>query len=254
MLGWRRKVVTDPGGEVAVVAAGVPRWRGAARALPMIGNAPISRLAPPPPPPLGAAGAAAGQVCGAGAERGCETVAQSRYAELRGVPIAAFGLAFSASLAVLLLLAAAAGSEARTAAALIAFVALLAALAVDLVLLGVQIFAIHAFCRLCLLTYAVNALALVLVRPLQRRLVVVRQALGAPAGPAAFAGWAVATVAILAAVLAGSMALRYRERLQSASILGLPTSMASAPLPGAAAPTAPAAAGTEAQRYQEEAR
>jgi hypothetical protein len=59
------------------------------------------------------------------------------------------GLAFSASLAVLLLLASVAGAEARTAAALIAF-AVAARAAVDLVLLGVQLFAIRAFCRLCL--------------------------------------------------------------------------------------------------------
>ena len=98
-------------------------------------------------------------LAGEGAQSGCETVAQSRYAEVRGLPIAAFGLAFSASLGVLLLLASAAGPEARAAAALLAFVALLAALAVDAVLLGVQLFAIRAFCRLCLLTYAINALA-----------------------------------------------------------------------------------------------
>ena len=36
-------------------------------------------------------------------------------------------------------------------------------MAVDLVLLGVQMVAIRAFCRLCLLTYAVNVLALVLL-------------------------------------------------------------------------------------------
>src|SRR3982751_1022009 len=120
MLGWRGKAVTDPGGEVAVVSAGVPRWRVAACALLMIANAALSGLLLLQHHHVGAAVAAVGQVCGTGAESGCETVAQSRYAELRGVPIAAFGLAFSASLAVLLLLAAAAGSEARTAAALLA--------------------------------------------------------------------------------------------------------------------------------------
>src|SRR5947207_15910350 len=110
----------------------MPRWRIAACALLMILNAAIAGLLLLQHHRVGAAVSAVGQVCGEGAESGCETVAQSRYAEVRGLPIAAVGLAFSASLTVLLLLAATAGAEARTAAALIAFVALLAALAIDL--------------------------------------------------------------------------------------------------------------------------
>jgi protein-disulfide isomerase len=65
----------------------------------------------------------------------------------------------------------------------------------------------------------------------------------------AFAGWALATVATIVAVLAGSLALRYRERLHAGTILGLPVA---APAPGPRLP--PAAPGTDAQRYQEEAR
>jgi protein-disulfide isomerase/uncharacterized membrane protein len=237
-------------GEVAVVTTAVPRWRVAACALLMIVNAAVSGLLLLQHHHVGAAVSAVGQVCGEGAQSGCETVAQSRYAEVRGVPLAAIGLAFSASLAVLLLLASLAGAEARTAAALIAFAGLVLALAIDLVLLGVQLFAIRAFCRLCLFTYAINALAVVLVRPVHRRLLVVREGLGLPAGRAALGGWAVATVAILAAVLAGSLALRYRERLLAPSILGLPA--AATPPPAVPAGT-PAAAG-DAQRYQEEAR
>jgi protein-disulfide isomerase/uncharacterized membrane protein len=247
---WRRNVPAEPAapGEVAVVSS-VPRWRVAACALLMAVNALLSGLLLLQHHRVGAAVTAVGQVCGEGAESGCETVAQSPYAEVRGIPIAAFGVAFSASLAVLLLLAAAAGAEARTAAALLAFAALVAALAIDLVLLGVQLFAIRAFCRLCLLTYAINGLAVVLVRPSRRRVLVLREGLSLPAGRAAFGGWAIATVAILAAVLAGSLALRYRERLHSTAILGMPAAVTQAPSAGP-----PAAAGTDAQRYQEEAR
>ena len=251
---WRKDAPADGAavsGDVAVVTTAVPRWRIAACALLMIVNAAVSGLLLLQHHRVGAAVAAVGQVCGEGAQSGCETVAQSRYAEVRGIPVAALGLAFSASLAVLLLLASVAGAEARTAAALIAFASLLLALAVDLVLLGVQLIAIRAFCRLCLLTYALNALGAVLVRPIQRRLLVVRDGLGLPAGRAAFGGWAVATAAILAAVLAGSLALRYRERLHSTAILGLPAPSATAPLPAAGSP---APAGSDAQRYQEEAR
>src|SRR6185503_11338933 len=192
---WRRPAPSDAApGEVAVVSI-MPRWRVAAAALLMAMNALVSGLLLLQHHRVGAAVSAVGQICGEGAQSGCETVAQSRYAEVRGLPIAALGLAFSASLAVLLLLAAMAGAEARTAAALIAFLALILALAIDLVLLGVQLFAIRAFCRLCLLTYAINALALVLARPVHRRLVVVREGLGLPAGRAAFGGWAMASVA-----------------------------------------------------------
>jgi len=252
MAFWRKDVPTETAapGDVAVVTTSVPRWRVAACALLMIANAAVSGLLLLEHHHVGAAVAAVGQVCGEGAQSGCETVAQSRYAEVRGIPIAALGLAFSASLAVLLLLAATAGAEARNAAALIAFLALILALAIDLVLLGVQLFAIRAFCRLCLLTYAINALAVVLARPVHRRLVVVREGLGLPAGRAAFGGWAMASVAILAAVLAGSLALRYRERLHATAILGLP---AAAPAP-LASPLPPATPGSDAQRYQEEAR
>lgn len=251
---WRRNATVEAvaAGDVAVVRTAVPRWRVAACALLLAANALLSGLLLLQHHHVGAAVAAVGQVCGEGAQSGCETVAQSRWAEVRGFPIAAFGLAFSASLAVLLLLASAAGPEARTAAALLAFLGLAVALAVDLVLLGIQLFAIHAFCRLCLLTYALNALALVLVRPLHRRLVVVRDGLGMPAGRAAFGGWVVATVAIFAAVLAGSLALRYRERLNATAILGMPAALTMPSSLASAAP--PAAGGTEAQRYQEEAR
>src|SRR5262249_53510756 len=163
------------------------------------------------------------------------------------VPLAAIGLGFSLSLFVLLLLAGTAGPEARTAAAVIAFLALAAALAVDAVLLGVQLRAIKAFCRLCLLTYAINPPRLVLVQPPSPRPVVIREGLAGATGRMAFAGWTLATMAMAAAVLSASVALRYRERLHAGTILGLP---AAAPAP--AARLAPAPAGSEAQRYQEE--
>ena len=252
MLRFWRRPAADPGApssEVAVVSRAVPAWRLAACALLMLANAAISGLLLLQHHRVDSAVSAVGQVCGEGSESGCETVARSRYAEVRGVPIAAFGLAFSLSLFVLLLLAGAAGLQARTAAAVIAFFALMAALAVDAVLLGVQLIAIKAFCRLCLLTYAVNALGLVLVKPPSRRPAVVREGLGGATGRMAFAGWAMATFVTIAAVLAGSLALRYRERLHAGTILGPP-----AAAPGAGPRLAPAPAGTEAQRYQEEAR
>ena len=55
----------------------------------MIVNAAVSGLLLLQHHRVGAAVAAVGQVCGEGAQSGCETVAQSRYAEVRGIPIAA---------------------------------------------------------------------------------------------------------------------------------------------------------------------
>src|SRR5260221_14267507 len=168
---WRRNAPADApvSGDAVILSSAVPRWRVFACALLMIVNAAVSGLLLLQHYRVGAAVAAVGQVCGEGAQSGCETVAQSPYAEVRRVPLAAIGLAFSASLGVMLLLAAVAGAEVRTAAALVAFGALLLPLAIDVALLVVQLFAILAFCRLCLLTYTINPLAVVLGRPIQRR-------------------------------------------------------------------------------------
>src|SRR6185295_13440724 len=55
--------------------------------------------------------AAVSQVCGEGAQSGCETVARSRYSEIRGIPLAALGLFFALSMGSLLLLSVLAGPE-----------------------------------------------------------------------------------------------------------------------------------------------
>jgi protein-disulfide isomerase len=69
----------------------------------------------------------------------------------------------------------------------------------------------------------------------------------------AFTGWGIATAAVIAAVGAANVALRYHDRLNATAILGAPASPA--PLPSLAPGVAsPPAAGTDAQRFQEEAR
>src|SRR2546427_3736620 len=109
--------------------------------------------------------AAVNQVCGEGAQSGCETVARSRYSQIRGMPLAAIGLFFALSVGSLLLLSLFSGPESHDAVAALALLAFGLALAADIVLLGVQVVAIRAFCRLCLLTYALNALAVLLLLP-----------------------------------------------------------------------------------------
>jgi protein-disulfide isomerase/uncharacterized membrane protein len=205
--------------------------------------------------------AAVSEVCGEGGDSGCAAVAQSRYATVRGVPLAAIGLFFYACLGLLLLLALLAGPAAVDAAAAVALFALLLALAVDAALLGVQAFAIHAFCRLCLLTYVLNAVGVVVLVKARQARGAVGQALRTVDGRVVLTGWAVGSLALLAGVFASDRALAYRQGGRAASILGSPAPVA--PLAVASPRPAPsasvgAAAGAplppDAQRWQEEAR
>jgi protein-disulfide isomerase/uncharacterized membrane protein len=213
------------------------------------------------------AAAAVNQVCGETQASDCETVNRSRFSEIGPVPLAAVGLAFYLSLALLLLLASVAGPEARDAAAAIALVALLTSLAVDLVLLGIQALAVRAFCRLCLLTYALGAVSVVLLIRARRDRAVLRDALRMPDGRVLAIGSLVGALAMAAAVVSADRALAYRGRARATPLLGVSSSpmrpLAAASLatpppastPPAAVPSGGATAGlTEIQRYQEEAR
>jgi protein-disulfide isomerase/uncharacterized membrane protein len=196
--------------------------------------------------------AAVSQVCGEGAQSGCETVARSRYSQVGGMPLAAVGLFFALSVGALLLLCLLAGPESRDAAAALALLAFVIALTVDVVLLGVQVVAIHAFCRLCLLTYALNAFALVLLVPARRDGSVVGEAISKRDGRLAFGGWALTTLALAAGICAAEKGLDSREKVRASTVLGTaPAALPSLP-PASSLP--PAEPGTEAQRYQEEAR
>jgi protein-disulfide isomerase/uncharacterized membrane protein len=196
--------------------------------------------------------AAVSQVCGEGAVSGCETVARSRFSQVQGMPLAAVGLFFALSMGALLLLSLLAGPESHDAAAALALLAFVLALTVDVVLLGIQVVAVHAYCRLCLLTYALNALTLVLLLPARRDGAVVGEAVAKRDGRLVFGGWALTALALLAAVYAAETALDGREKGRVATLLGAtPTTLP--PLP-AATSMPPAEPGTEAQRYQEEAR
>src|SRR5437870_4927113 len=194
--------------------------------------------------------AAVNQVCGEGTQSGCETVARSRYSQIRGMPLAAIGLFFVLSVGSLLLLSLLAGPESHDAVAALALLAFVVALAADVVLLGVQVVAIHAFCRLCLLTYALNALALAFLLPARRDGAVVGEAVTRRDGRLVFAGWLSASLALAAAVYASEKALDSREKGRAAAILGTPLFTP----PPSLAPARPVEAGSDAQRFQEEAR
>ncbi|HET7292704.1 MAG TPA: thioredoxin domain-containing protein [Vicinamibacteria bacterium] len=158
---------------------------------------------------------AVGQVCGEGETSGCDRVAQSAYARIGGVPLAAVGVAFYLSLACLALLATQAG-EAAAAAARLGFVLLVLALAIDVALLGVQAFAIGAFCRLCILTYALNVAALYALWPARRAPLLS----AVPAGRLLGLGWGLASLASVLFALAWNAGLSERAERRAGAVLG----------------------------------
>jgi protein-disulfide isomerase/uncharacterized membrane protein len=187
------------------------------------------------------------QVCGEGPTSGCETVARSPWSAVRGVPIAAFGLAFYLSLALLLPLAAFLPDDQRPKAAGLAVALLGLGLLVDLVLLGVQVFAVHAFCSLCILTYVLSAAALFALLPAWREASGIGSLMRRPEGRLAVAGWVLGTLAVGAAVFAAETTLDLREQRRPLALLGAPapaTVATTTPVP-TTAPTVPPVPATE---------
>jgi len=173
---------------------------------------------------------AVAQACGEGAESGCDRVNLSPWAKIGALPVAAIGLAFYLSVAGLLALATRAKEDADAAARTV-IVLLVLALAVDLGLLAIQAFSIGAYCKLCLLTYALNAAALFALWPARRAGVLS----ATPSGRVVAFGWGLATLASFLFVVAWNAALIARAQQRAASILGAPAA--------ASAPAAPASAG-----------
>src|SRR5262245_31985091 len=170
----------------------------------------------------GPAVALVNEVCGDGATSGCETVARSPYSGVAGVPLAAIGLLFYLSLAALLGLSLLTDEPSRSTPARLVLYAVGLALAIDLVLLGIQLFAIKAFCKLCLATYAVNAAAVAALWPARKP---TAKPVTTSRGEARLvvAGWVLCSIAIAAAVAGAETTLSYREARRAQSILGAPS-------------------------------
>jgi protein-disulfide isomerase/uncharacterized membrane protein len=164
---------------------------------------------------VGPAGATVDRLCGAGDESGCEQVSRSRFSSLGALSLAGLGLAFYASVLLLLALALVLGEPARASAAGLALVLFGAAVLVDLVLLGLQAFSIGAYCGLCVATYAVNLAALAVLLPARSKLAGVVQ--GRELRP--FAVWALGSLVLLVGVGAFDRALGSRPA-PAASLLG----------------------------------
>jgi protein-disulfide isomerase/uncharacterized membrane protein len=220
---------------------------------------------------------AVNEVCGNGQTSGCADVARSAWSSFAGLPVAAYGIVFYLALASALALALLCAEPLREALAGFVIVALVAGLLVDLGLLGVQAFAIKAYCALCLVTYALSAGALVALLPARRA---VRGAAGALAradGRLVLVAWLLAALAIAGGVLAAEAALAARADVRQARLLGAPAAApaqatqpavereatpppstapaaSAAPAvasPGAGAPTAPQDASYWQQRAQQ---
>jgi len=191
------------------------------------------------------------QLCGEGETSGCAAVARSAWSQIAGVPLAAVGLLLYLALAAGLAVAIPAADDARDAIAFLGLVLTGVALAVDVFLLALQAFSIHAFCTFCLATYAVNGAIAVALWPARRTAAGVRAAGARPDGRLAFVGWAVAAIAVLTAVGAAEAALRARASERAARLLGAPAATSGSAAP-AASPGGGASA-SDAQRWQAEA-
>jgi protein-disulfide isomerase/uncharacterized membrane protein len=191
---------------------------------------------------------AVNETCGNGETSGCEDVARSSWSTFAGLPVAAYGLVFYLSIALLLALALAAPLDLRDPMAFVTLALLALGLLVDLVLLGVQAFAVGAYCAFCILTYLLSAGALFALFPARKA----RRAVGAaPArveGRVALAGWVLGTLAVGAFVLAANTTLEARADNRQATLLGAPAPATAAepvasdatPAPPVASPGAPA--------------
>ncbi len=187
------------------------------------------------------------EACGDGQTSGCEDVARSSWSSFAGLPVAAYGLAFYLSMSLLLGLAFLAPPDLRDAFAGVVVAVLALGLLVDLLLLGVQAFAIHAYCKLCIFTYLLSAAALFALFPARRAARGTGAAAARPEGRLAIAGWALGTFAVAGAVLGFNATLAARAAHRQATLLGAPAAVAApvaAPTPApAAAPPVPAAPG-----------
>jgi protein-disulfide isomerase/uncharacterized membrane protein len=193
-------------------------------------------------------------ICGSG-DTGCDQVNQSAWSKVAGVPWSAIGLVFYLAVMAAVVIAFAAGDDVRASAGAAMFAAFALGLVIDAVLFGIQAFRIHAYCKLCLATYAVNVAAVALLWPLKRA----RSGLGgifaAPAARIAAAGWLTTAAALVVGVGFAEATLREREAQRAANVLGAPPAPASEPEPTAAAtPELPTSGATtpDLKKYQEQ--
>jgi protein-disulfide isomerase/uncharacterized membrane protein len=182
--------------------------------------------------------------CGVG--EGCDVVSQSRYSMFLGMPLAGWGLFFYGALFTLLAPALVSrGQDEDPASPSMAFLLVCLAIAIDFVLLGLQLGVIKAVCKFCVATYVVNLLLLGVLWPwrgFSRGFGFVFSSDSRPA----FVSWVVALLFVAAAVVSGNVALADRKELAGQSILGIPLAPAN-PAPAAESSSNAAPGSLEAQ-------
>jgi uncharacterized membrane protein len=175
--------------------------------------------------------------CGDKQTSGCEQVARSEWSSVFGIPLAAFGLVFYASLLSLFILALFASSSMRDSLAGIAAILLVIGLIIDMLLLGLQAFSIHAYCKLCISTYLFSAGSLIALFPAFRFTLNIFSAAKAPEGRLALAGWILGTLLAITSVFGFNATLHARDLYRQATML---FASASTPTLEAPAPAKPA--------------
>ena len=96
---------------------------------------------------------------------------------------------------------------------------MVAALAADLGLFGIQAFAIGAFCSLCLVTYGVNIVSAFLLFPWASKLGSIKTSLLGAEGSRAFTVWALGSLVFLVSVVSFDRVLA-SEAAQQPDMLG----------------------------------
>ena len=152
-------------------------------------------------------------ICGQEATSGCETVKKSAYSQVGGWPTAALGFFYYGSLSLLLALALLANDEQRQRGLALALLLCATGVVVDLVLLGIQAFSLHAFCSLCLLSYLGSVGGFVALLPARRALATLTRTPFANGARLLLGGWAAGSLILLAGVASAELALRGREIL-----------------------------------------
>ena len=181
-------------------------------------------------------GEAALAACGVG--EGCDIVAQSAYSVFMGLPLAAWGLFFYGALLALLAPSMFESDSAGTTPARAAAFCLVAfSVVLDVVLFGLQLVVIKAFCKFCVATYFVNLLLLAALWP-YRQFSQALNFLFTPGARPALASWVVACLAIGVAAVAGNTALTEKKALAAGSILGIPFAPAPSNTSGTSVPAA----------------
>ncbi len=177
------------------------------------------------------------QLCGTGEDSGCEQVSRSRFSSLAGFSVAGIGFFFYGSILLLLALALVSPEPVQESAGVLSFVLFGVALFLDVVLLGIQAFAIGAYCKLCLGTYVVNVLALLALLPAASRLPALAKTLLRGEGRSLLSVWAMGSLLLFFGVASLDQALASAE--QPASLLG----QVAKPAPSPAAPNGESDAG-----------